>query len=128
MSLIHYLIILSVGTLISWGAWYTVIANVSPSQAGPLEFFFFYASLTCALTGTFSLIGFLIRLVLLRQELMFRKVAISFRQAFFFSLLIDGVLVLQSYRLLTWYNITFLLIGITVAELFIISRKPMRLR
>lgn len=128
MSLLHYLIILTVGTLISWGSWYTVISNVSPSQAGPLGFVFFYASLTCALAGTFSLIGFLIRLVFLKQELMFHKVAISFRQALFFALLIDGVLILQSYRLLTWYNITFLLLGLTVAELFIISRKPMRLR
>ncbi len=128
MSLLQYLVILAIGTLISWGAWYTVITTVSPSQAGPLGFFFFYASLTCALTGVFSLIGFLLRLVFFKQELMFHKVSISFRQALFFALLIDGALILQSYRLLAWYNITFLIIGLTVAELFIISRKPMRYR
>lgn len=126
MPLVHYLIILMLGTLVSWGAWYTVIITVSPQQAGIWGFILFYASITCALVGTFSLLGFLIRMVLLRQELMFHKVAISFRQALFFAILIDCVLVLQSYRLLTWYNLVFLVLILTVAELFIISKRAIR--
>lgn len=128
MSLIHYLLVLIGGTLLSWGAWYTVLISVNPLETGVLGFFLFYGSLTCALTGTFSLLGFFIRLALLREELLFQKVAVSFRQALFFSLLIDGVLLLQSYRLFTWYNLTFLILGLTVAELFLISRKPLRHR
>lgn len=128
MSLIHYLIILGIGTLISWGAWYTVLVSVNPFQAGPLGFLLFYGSLTCALTGTFSLLGFLMRLTMMREEPLFQKVAISFRQAIFFASLLDGILLLQGQRLLTWYNVLLLIIGLTVAELFLISRKPLRQR
>lgn len=128
MSLIHYLLILGVGTLISWGAWYTILVNINPFEAGPFGLVLFYGSLTCALTGTFSLLGFLIRLAMFRDELLFQKVAISFRQGIFFALLLDGVLLLQGQRLLTWYNLLLLIIGLTVAELFLISRKPLRHR
>ncbi|MBI2484208.1 hypothetical protein HYV71_03435 [Candidatus Uhrbacteria bacterium] len=128
MSLIHYLVILSAGTLISWGAWYTVLVNVNPFQAGPFGFLLFYGSLTCALTGTFSLLGFLMRLAMMRDELLFQKVAISFRQGIFFAVLLDGILLLQGQRLLTWYNLLLLIIGLSVAELFLISRKPARQR
>lgn len=68
------------------------------------------------------------RLAMMRDELLFQKVAISFRQGIFFAVLLDGILLLQGQRLLTWYNLLLLIIGLSVAELFLISRKPARQR
>ena len=54
----------------------------------------------------------------MRQELIFQRVIISFRQGLFFSILIDGFLALQHLKLLTWYNAAFLILGLTIAEFF----------
>lgn len=101
---------------------------VTPAQTGFIGLTLFYVSLTLALTGTFAVIGFFIRLVLLKQELVFQKVIIAFRQGVFFALLVLGLLLLQSARVLAWYNVAFLIIGLTVAEFFIISKKPNQYR
>ncbi len=128
MSLTRYLILMAIATALCWLAWGTVIQDVNPFETDAIGYFLFYSSFTLALAGTFALVGFVIRTLLLKQELVFQKVAISFRQGIFFAILIDGFLILQSMRLLTWYNITFLIIGLTIAEFFVISRKPLRHR
>lgn len=128
MSLLRYLLLMILATAIMWGAWITVIQSVDPFDTDLLGYFLFYASFSLALAGTFALVGLFFRTMLLKQELMFQKVAISFRQGIFFAILIDGFLILQSQRLLTWYNIAFLIIGLTIAEFFVISRKPLRRR
>lgn len=128
MTLTRYLILMSLGTAIAWAAWMTVVNVVNPFDTDGVGYFIFYASFSLALAGSFALVGLLFRTLLLKQELMFQKVAISFRQGIFFAILIDGFLILQSQRLLTWYNIAFLVIGLTIAEFFVISRKPIRHR
>lgn len=128
MSLTRYLLLMIFATAICWGAWYTVISIVNPQETDTIGLALFYGSLLFALTGTFAIIGFFIRLIVLRQELLFQKVSISFRQGLFFSLLVIGFLIFQHWRLLTWYNISFLIMGLTIAEFFVISRKPVRHR
>ncbi|MDP2656701.1 MAG: hypothetical protein Q8P11_04015 [bacterium] len=124
MTLQKYLSMMAFATLICWGAWVAVINMVDVQHTGLLGYVLFYVSLFFALTGTFAVIGFFVRLVLLKQELVFQKVVTSFRQAIFFSLLIDGLLLLASRNLLRWYNVMFLVIGLTIAEFFMISRTP----
>ncbi len=126
MSLIGYLMLMSLATLICWAGWYTVVLLINPWQTGFWGLTLFYLSLALSLTGTFAVVGFFIRLFLLKQELVFQKVVIAFRQAIFFSLLIVGFLWLQSNRLLTWYNAAFLIIGLTVLEFFMISKRKGR--
>ncbi len=128
MSLGVYLIFMTAATGIAWGAWYAIVSAVNPQSTTLLGIILFYATLTAALSGTFALIGFFARSVLVPKELMFQRVLISFRQGLFFSILIDGFLVLQHLRLLTWYNAMFLILGLTIAEFFMISRKTVRYR
>lgn len=128
MTLLRYLIVMFFATALCWAAWFTVVQSVDPFDTDIVGYFLFYSSFSLALAGTFALVGLLFRTLLLKQELMFQKVAISFRQGIFFAILIDGFLILQSQRLLTWYNIAFLVIGLTIAEFFVISRKPSRRR
>jgi len=128
MSLTRYLLMMICATALCWFAWFTVVQSVDPFETDMIGFLLFYSSVTLALAGTFAIVGFFIRTMLLKQELVFQKVAIAFRQGIFFAILIDGFLILQSMRLLTWYNIAFLMIGLTIAEFFVISRKPVRYR
>lgn len=124
MTLRKYLSLMTFATLVCWAAWFAVINMIDVSSTSFLGHALFYASFFLALTGTFAVIGFFVRLVLLKQELVFQKVMISFRQAIFFALLIDGLLLLEARNLLRWYNVMFLVIGLTIAEFFMISRKP----
>ena len=126
MSLVRYLIIMSIATLICWAGWYTVVLLVNPWQTGVLGFSLFYISLGLALIGTFAVIGFFVRLFLLKQEMVFQKVVIAFRQAIFLALLVIGCLMLQSARLLVWSNVAFLIIGLTALEFLIISIRSGR--
>ena len=128
MSLGVYLIFMTAATGIAWAAWYVVVSSINPQTTTLLGILLFYATLTAPLCGSFSLIGFFIRSVLVRQELIFQRVIISFRQGLFFSILIDGFLALQHLKLLTWYNAAFLILGLTIAEFFMISRKTVRYR
>ncbi len=128
MTLLHYILMMVAGTLLSWGAWFYVISTVNPFENGTIGISLFYVSLTLSLAGTFAIIGFFVRTLVFKKEIVFQRVLISFRQAFFFAFLVDGFLLLQSFRLLTWYNLAFLVLGLTLAEFFMISRRPMRYR
>ena len=111
------------GTAICWAAWAVVINTVNPETTNNIGFLLFYSSLFLALVGSSAVIGFLSRFILLRQELVFRQVVISFRQSFLFAAVIIASLVLQSFKMLTWYNAWFLVAALTVLEFFLISYK-----
>ena len=123
MTLNKYLILMTLTTIVCWGAWISVINTINPIEAGFLGFFFFYSSLLLALTGTLSVIGFFIRKLVLKEELAFCHVAVSFRQAILFSILVAGSLILQAKGLLTWWNVLLFILALTVLEFFFISFK-----
>jgi len=123
MTLKTYLTIMLLATAICWTAWAIVINSIDPETTNIIGFLLFYASLFLSLVGTSAIIGFFIRFVALRRELIFRQVAVSFRQSFLFSVIIIVSLILQSFQMLTWYNALFLIAALTVFEFFLISYK-----
>lgn len=123
MTLKTYLIIMLLATAICWAAWAIVINSIDPETTNLVGLLLFYASLFLAIVGTSAILGFLVRFILLRQELVFRQVVRAFRQSFLFAAIIIASLVLQSIQLFTWYNALFLIIGLTVLEFFLISYK-----
>lgn len=122
MSLVKYLITMLAGTLISFVVWVYVLFNIDPTNTSILGFVFFYISLGLTLVGLFSLIGFGVRKAFMKQELDFRHVYVSFRQAVFISLILIVVLLLESNDLFTWLNVILLVIALTALDFFIISR------
>ena len=100
MSLQRYLIILGLATLLCWVALFAVVFLINPSSAGWLGFIFFYLSLGFALIGTFSLVGYLVRMLKSDDEMPHKIVSIASRQSLLFSCLIILALVLQSKRFL----------------------------
>jgi len=110
-----------IGTVLTWAAWILVVLFLDPLTAGWLGFSVFYLALYLALTGTFSLLGLLLRRLFFKNELVYRQVTISFRQAFSFSFLVIAALFLQSKQLLTWWNMFFLIAALTFLEFAVIA-------
>lgn len=126
MSVRLYITIMLIATLLSWASWLLILFMVAPAEAGLLGFIFFYISLFLGLLGTVALIGLLIRHMKTRNKFIVEKVIISFRQGTWLSLLIVTSLLLQSHRLLTWWNITLLVLIAAFLEFFFISAHANR--
>lgn len=126
MTVRLYVTIMLIATLLSWAAWLLILFMVAPDEAGMLGFVFFYASLFLGLLGTVALVGLLIRHVKTRNKFIVEKVIISFRQATWIALLIVAALVLQSFRLLTWWNAVLVVLIVSFLEFFFMSAHASR--
>lgn len=114
MTLRQYLILMTIGTCLCWIAWFFVILYSSPTEGNLLGLVFFYLSLFLAVVGTFSVIGFLIRRRMIKNdEIVFRHVRHTFRQSIIVALVIVIALILLSINYLTWWT------GLLLALLFL---------
>ena len=126
MSLKQYLILMSIGTLLCWVSWVFVLMKVSPVDGGFIGLFSFYLSLFLSIVGSFSVLGFLVRRAILKDdEVVFRHVRHTFRQSIFIACIIIIVLLLLSKNLLFWWNAIILVVFFVFIEtvLFTSSRE-----
>ena len=122
MTLRQYLFLMSLGAILCWAIWLSVLFFIDPGGAGLLGFIFFYLSLFLAFVGTLSVLGLALRMRFGNSnEAIFRVVTVSFRQAAMLSLLFAGSLFLQGRGLLDWWNIIFLVLAIIILEFFFVS-------
>lgn len=105
MTLRQYLILMTIGTCLCWVAWFFVIFYTSPADGSLFGLIFFYLSFFLAIVGTFSVIGFLIRrLIIKNDEIVFRHVRHTFRQSIIIGILVIMALFLLSQGYLTWWT------------------------
>lgn len=124
MTIAKYLWILGVCTALCWVAWFLVLLMLNPVGVGLLALVLFYISLFCALIGTFSIVGYIFRVKIMRKDEMAHKgVNIASRQSVLFSFLLIAALMLQSQRFLTWWTLLILIAVLSFVELFFISYK-----
>lgn len=126
MTLKKYLILTAIATAVCWTIFLFVASVVNPELTNWLGFFLFYLSLFMAISGTASLVGFLIRFVALRHELAFYAVKVAYRQSFLFSLFIIAILILLSQSLFTWLNLLMLVAVFVIAEMVMIHSQKTR--
>ncbi|HZJ41824.1 MAG TPA: hypothetical protein VFD51_02300 [Patescibacteria group bacterium] len=126
MTLKSYILVMSFLTATCWGIFIFVASIIDPFATNWLGFLLFYISLFIALSGLSTLLGFLIRFVILKKGLAFNLVKLSFRQSFLFSLFLVFALFLQANNLLNWINSIFIILGFSVLELFLIGSKKNR--
>lgn len=127
MTLRQYLIIMSIGTLLSWSAVGMIVTMTDPTQTQSVVFVILFASLFLALTGTLSISGFLMRIWLLRKQYFISKeVLVSFRQAIMLTTLLIASLVMQSRTLLTWWNAVLMVLALTMLEFFFVTARTKR--
>jgi len=124
MTLRLYLVLMSVGALICWLAWFFVLSSMDPNEAGFFGFLFFYASLFLALAGTFSVIGFLFKKIILKNDqIVFHHVKSTFRQGMLVAMVIILGLILLQINLLTWWNGALLILLFAAVEGIIFTNR-----
>lgn len=121
MTLKTYLATMGVSVILCWSAWFLVIFNIDPENAGFIGLAAFYFSFLLALTGVFFFISFMIRRLFNKKAIVARQVGTSFRQAISYALIVLGALFLQSRGLLNWLNIILLVLTLTVLEIFFVA-------
>lgn len=118
MGLRSYLFLMSVATLISWGAWFFVIVSIDPTASPVLGLVAFYLTSFLSLLGSFTLLGFFFRWIWYRSRRPHRyKVSTAFRQGLWWSLALNVSLALQSQNMLSWWLIGLMLILFISLEL-----------
>ncbi len=123
MTLRSYIWGLRIINLISLSALALVIIFIDPEKSGVLGIAIFYAVLFFALSGLFNLILLWIRRSTLGSEAAFSSVNLSFRQGILLAIFVVGLLILQSFRILVWWDGLLLLGGVFLVELYFLSRK-----
>jgi len=114
---------MTICSLVLWTSWGLVISFINPNSAGTTGLLLFYLTIFLALAGTISVINLLIRMRSGSERTVSREARISLRQGVLLAVLITGLILLQSQRLLTWWNIILFILGLTVLEFFLISYK-----
>jgi len=128
MTLRSYLTIMIITNLVAWSIFSFILNLVDPAFTNWIGFLLFYVSLFIAISGTAAIIGFLVRFVALKKDLIFYSVKTAFRQSFLFAFLIVASLFLSAQDLLTWINLLLLIIILTIFEFFLISYGTKRKR
>ncbi len=123
MTLKQLLIIMLLATAICWLSWLTVVWQIDPTETAILGPGLFYLSLFFSLIGTLFLISFTWRKMFCKYAMDYKIVSTSFRQSIFFSLIVVGILYLQSQNLLNWWSVSLVVIVITLIEGFFLSMR-----
>lgn len=121
MTFRTYLFLMSIATLVCWGAVGAILYAVNPFTGDASNIFLLYMSLALALVGSLALVGILVRKFLFREEPHFVQVAVAFRQSIFFALLVVSILALSHAELLRWWLIPILIAFFTVIEYLLLS-------
>lgn len=126
MTLRSYLIGMFVSTLFCWASWVLILVYIDPEQSSAIGFLSFYVSLFFAMVGTLTIAGFYLRVWFTKNEVLFAHVVPSFRQAILLSIILVVALILQSFRLLTWWDGALLVGSVTLLEFYFMSRTSPR--
>lgn len=118
MSLRTYLWGITLAALLCWIAFGLVLTGIDPFQADLAGLSTFFVSLFFALLGSFTFIGFWLRVKITKGEVVYAHIGTSFRQGILLSLACIGLLLLQAARVLTWWDGTLLVLAILLVELY----------
>ncbi len=121
MTLRSYLALMTIATLAAWLGFGIVLLTINPETTNWLGLTLMYISLIVSVTGTASIIGFIIRFLFLKHELIVRSVVVAFRQGFLVAVLVCGVLFLFSRGLFSALSLALLIIALTALEFFLLS-------
>jgi hypothetical protein len=109
-------------TFLSLAAFVFVVKFVDPDSTGFIGKLLFYLSLFFAGSGIFNLILLRLRKKSLNVESASANISLSFRQGILLALFTIGLLILQSFRILIWWDALLVFGGIFLVELYFVSR------
>lgn len=121
MSLRGFLFIVAFSDALVWAAWALLVSTTSP-DAGRAIIILFYASLLLALLGLFAVIGFAVRIFILkRDELIHLYVKRTFRQAMLLAILAVISLWLAHNDWLRWWVLLLVIGALATWEHFFLT-------
>jgi len=123
MTLKSYIWGIRAVTLFSIAALGLIVYYVDPEATGTVGKALFYLVLFLVLSGLFNLILLRLRKKITTSENALAQVGLSFRQSTLLSLLAIGLLVMQSFRVLVWWDGLLFLAGIFLIELYFLSKE-----
>lgn len=123
MTLRSSLAVFGVGTAFAWAAFLLIFFTVPPDTAGVLGEAFFFSALLLALIGTLTMLGILGRWRM-SSLLPALHIGPAFRQGALLSVAAVGLLLLQRFRILRWWNILLLVILLAGFDFFLARREP----
>ncbi len=109
---------MTITTILCWGGWLLVLFFVNPYEASWIIFLFFYSSLFLALSGLFSIMGFIVRFIFIKNQFAYQQAGRAWRQGLLLAATIVVVLFLASQKLLVWWNLCLLFFLVFAIEYF----------
>lgn len=109
-------------TLIFWIAFFIFVFYFNPTKIDFLAFVIFFLDLFAALFGTFTLIGFYMRVRFSKKEVGLNMFKTSLRQGFVFAIFIIGVLIFLALKIFSWWSVSLFLVVIILIELILRAR------
>ena len=122
MSHNKYMVILTFAAIISWLAFYLVITKLDPFLSTGLALALFFISLFFALTSSFTIVGFYLRVWLNKNEIYYDHINVSLRQGILLTLITLGSLMFQLLGVLTWWSGLLLIAAITMIEFYLVAK------
>jgi hypothetical protein len=122
MTVRGYLWGMRLSTLVALAALSLVIYFVNPFQDGILGQTLFYISLFFSITGLATLFLFWLRRKFANNETVFLNVGVSFRQGMLVAFAVAILFLLQSFRLLVWWDAGLVIAAALLVELWFLSK------
>jgi hypothetical protein len=124
MTLKSYLLGMKIGAVLAFSAWLLILTNFDPIESGMFGKILFYGSLLLSLSAIFILIlTWLRKKATVGEEIAFAYVGASFRQGVLLALLTVILLILQSMRVLVWWDGLLVTAGVFLMELYFLTRR-----
>lgn len=124
MTLKSYLWGIRLSVVVTLAALILVLRQIDPEKSGIIGQLFFYTSAFLFFAALLILFfTWLRRKVSGDDEDAFAYLGMSFRQGVLMALLIVGLLLLQQYRVLVWWDGLLSAAGIFLIELYFLTRK-----
>ena len=121
-----YFLLLLIASVFGWASVILILLRVDPFNSDTATFALFYVSVGFALYGTFFLLGWFLRKLLIRRMSLDYYIEILFRQTLLAAVLVIVLLLLQSVRLLSWWNSLLVALAFLFLEYFLISYSKQR--
>jgi hypothetical protein len=120
MGLKAYLSFIGLGTFLAWFAWIVVLFNVNPEESGIAGLIMFYLTLTVSVVGTLTVIMTVMRVYMLKREVLGREIRIAFRHSIMFGAIAVFSLVLSSAgKFHAWHVIVLAAIALLIEYFFL---------
>ncbi len=107
-------------SLLAFGA---VLIYVNPEETGAGGKAIFYLTLGLFLGGFLNMFLLLLRRKMIGNDVAIENAGLSFRQGFLLSILVIGLLILQSFRMLVWWDGLLAVAAVFLVELYFLSRS-----